>query len=86
MQKELGIQNKLNRPLSFYCEKVQLQCDSNHFHSQYIGICVFLVQVRRRHKGRQRLLVPPLARWVSHWAACHKMCWWAWVVQLNLSL
>jgi len=18
--------------------------------------------------------------WLLHWAVCHKMCWWAWVV------
>jgi len=33
------------------------------------------------HEGRQRLLVPPLTWWHSHWAVCHKLCWWALAVQ-----
>jgi len=36
------------------------------------------------HEGRQRLLVPPLTGWLSHWAVCHKLCWWALTVQLPL--
>jgi len=36
---------------------VQLLYDYNHFHSQYIWICVFLLQVRGSDEGRQRLLV-----------------------------
>jgi len=39
--------NKLNKNLSFHVDKVQLLYDSNHFHSQYIWICLFL-QVRGR--------------------------------------
>jgi len=47
VQYELGIQNnKLNTSLFINVEKVQLLYDSNHFHSQYIRICVFLLQVR----------------------------------------
>jgi len=36
------------------------------------------------HEGRQRLLVPPFTGWLSHWAVCHKLCWWALAVQLPL--
>jgi len=35
--KKLGIQNnKFNKHLSFHRDKLQLLCDSNHFHSQII--------------------------------------------------
>jgi len=47
VQNELGNQNnKLKKHLSFRVEKMQLLYDSNHFHSQYIWICVFLLHVR----------------------------------------
>ena len=36
------------------------------------------------HEGRLRLIVHPLTRWLSHWAVCHKLCWWALAVQLPL--
>ena len=36
-KKQLGIQNyKFNKQLSIHREKMQLHCDSNHFHSQFI--------------------------------------------------
>jgi len=34
------------------------------------------------HEGGQRLLVPPLARWLSQSAVCHQLCWGARAVQL----
>jgi len=37
----------------------------------------FLFKSGECHEGRQRLLVPPVAGWLSHWAVCHKLCWWA---------
>jgi len=37
LKKELGIQNnKFNKHLSFHRSKMQLHCDSNHFHIQFI--------------------------------------------------
>jgi len=37
------------------------------------------------HEGRQPLLVPPLLTWwLSHWAVCHKLCWWALGMQFPL--
>jgi len=36
------------------------------------------------HEGRQRLLVPSLTGWHSHWAVCHKLWWWARPVQSPL--
>jgi len=37
-------------------------------------------------EGRQRLLLPLLTGWLSPWAVCHKLCWWALAVQLCLCL
>jgi len=51
VQNKLGIQNnKLNKHLSIHVEKVKILYDSNHFRSQYIWICVFLLQVRGRSR------------------------------------
>jgi len=44
----------------------------------------FFFKLGESHEGRQRLLVPPLTGWLSHWAVCHKLCWWALAVQLLL--
>jgi len=44
----------------------------------------FFLKSGGSHEGRQRLLVPPLTRWLSHWAVCHKLWWWALAVQLPL--
>jgi len=46
--------------------------DSNHFHSLiHLNLCISWV--RRTHEGRQRLLVSLFARWLTHWAVCHKL-------------
>jgi len=42
----------------------------------------FFFKLGESHEGKQRLLVPPLTGWLSHWAVCHKLCWWALAVQL----
>jgi len=44
----------------------------------------FFFKSGQSHEGRQRLLVPPLTRWLLHWAVCHKLWWWALAVQLPL--
>jgi len=46
----------------------------------------FFFKSGESHKGRQRLLVPPLTGWLSHWAVYLKPCWWALAVQLPLYL
>jgi len=85
VQNELVIQNnRLNKHLPFYREKVQLLYDSNHFHSQYILIAYFFFKLGESHEGRRGLLVPPLAGWLSHWAVVNRLWWWALAVQLFL--
>jgi len=44
----------------------------------------FFFKSGESHEGRHPLLVPPLTRWLSHWAACDKLCWWAFAVQIPL--
>jgi len=83
--KRFRIQNiKLNKHLSFRVEKVQLLYDSNHFHSHYIWICVILLQVRGKSRREAATACAPLTGWLSHWAVCHKLCWWALAVQYPL--
>ena len=88
MQNEFGIQNnKLNTNMSFHVEKVQLLYDSNHFHSQYITICVFFLQLRGKSRREVATACAPPTAWLSlksHWAVCNKLWWWAFAVQLLL--
>jgi len=85
VQNDLGIQNnKLNKKMSFHVEKVPLLYDSNHFHSQYIWICIFLLQVRGQSRREAASACAPLSRWRSHWAVCHKLWSWALAVQSPL--
>jgi len=88
VQNELEIQNnKLNTNMSFHVEKVQLLYDSNHFHSQCIWICVFLLQLRGKSRREVAPACAPLTAWLSlksHWAVCNKLWWWALAVQLPL--
>jgi len=70
--------------MSFHVEKVQLLYDSNHFLSQYIWICVFLLQVSGQSRREAATACAPLTGWLSHWAVCHKLWWWALAVQSPL--
>jgi len=82
VQNELEIQNnKLKKFLSFHVETVQLLHGCNHFHGQYIWICVFLLQVREQLRREATTACVPLTGWHSHWAVCHKLWWWALAVQ-----
>ena len=76
VQNESGIQNnKLIKNLSFHVEKVQLLYDS---------ICVFLLQVKGKSRREAPTACAPLTGWLSHWAVCHKLWWWALAVQSPL--
>ena len=48
---------------------MQLLYDCNHFHSQYISICVFL-QFRGKSWREAATACAPLTGWLSHWAVC----------------
>jgi len=68
--------------LSFHGEKVPLLYDSNHFHSQYILICVFLLQVRGKLRKEAATACASSRRMAFVLSSCHKLCWWARTVQL----
>jgi len=74
----------LNQHLSFHVEKVQLLHNSNIFIVTTSEFVYFFFKSGESHEGRQQLLLPPYTEWLSHWAVCHKLWWWALAVQYPL--